>query len=31
LNFKVKVVDVREANAEEIAQGHIHGEGGHHH
>ena len=31
LNFKVKVVDVREANAEEIAHGHIHGEGGHHH
>ncbi|MCC6074838.1 peptidylprolyl isomerase [Pseudomonas sp. GCM10022188] len=31
LNFKVKVVNVREANAEEIAHGHIHGEGGHHH
>lgn len=31
LNFDVKVVNVREANAEEIAHGHIHGEGGHHH
>ena len=31
LNFKVKVVNVRDANAEEIAHGHIHGEGGHHH
>ena len=31
LNFKVKVVAVREASAEEIAHGHIHGEGGHHH
>lgn len=31
LNFKVKVVDVRDANPEEIAHGHIHGAGGHHH
>jgi FKBP-type peptidyl-prolyl cis-trans isomerase SlyD len=31
LNFQVKVVNVREASAEEIAHGHIHGEGGHHH
>ncbi|WP_017937271.1 FKBP-type peptidyl-prolyl cis-trans isomerase [Zestomonas thermotolerans] len=31
LNFKVKVVAVRDANPEEIAHGHIHGEGGHHH
>ncbi|MDH0893831.1 MULTISPECIES: peptidylprolyl isomerase [unclassified Pseudomonas] len=31
LNFKVKVVDVRDASAEEVAHGHIHGEGGHHH
>lgn len=31
LNFKVTVVNVREAQAEEIAHGHIHGEGGHHH
>ncbi|MCL5042227.1 MAG: peptidylprolyl isomerase [Gammaproteobacteria bacterium] len=28
LNFEVKVVDIREANEEEIAHGHIHGEGG---
>lgn len=31
LNFKVKVVSVRAASAEEIAHGHVHGEGGHHH
>lgn len=31
LNFKVKVVDVRDANAEELAHGHVHGAGGHHH
>lgn len=31
LNFAVEVVDVREASAEEIAHGHVHGEGGHHH
>lgn len=31
LNFEVKVVDVRDASAEEVAHGHIHGEGGHHH
>jgi FKBP-type peptidyl-prolyl cis-trans isomerase SlyD len=31
LNFKVKVVSVRDASSEEIAHGHIHGEGGHHH
>ena len=31
LNFKVKVVNVREAQPEELAHGHIHGEGGHHH
>ena len=31
LNFQVKVVSVREASAEEVAHGHIHGEGGHHH
>ena len=31
LNFDVTVVDVREASAEEVAHGHIHGEGGHHH
>ena len=31
LNFAVKVVNVRDASQEEIAHGHIHGEGGHHH
>ena len=31
LNFKVKVVAVRDASEEEIAHRHIHGEGGHHH
>jgi FKBP-type peptidyl-prolyl cis-trans isomerase SlyD len=31
LNFKVKVVEVRDANEEEIAHGHVHGERGHHH
>ncbi|WP_110994813.1 FKBP-type peptidyl-prolyl cis-trans isomerase [Pseudomonas sichuanensis] len=31
LNFQVEVVDLRDASAEEIAHGHIHGEGGHHH
>lgn len=31
LNFSVKVVAVREASEEEIAHGHIHGEGGHQH
>jgi FKBP-type peptidyl-prolyl cis-trans isomerase SlyD len=31
LNFKVKVIDVRDASEEEIAHRHIHGEGGHHH
>jgi FKBP-type peptidyl-prolyl cis-trans isomerase SlyD len=31
LNFDVEVMDVREATKEEIAHGHAHGEGGHHH
>ncbi len=31
LLFKVEVVDVREASAEELAHGHAHGAGGHHH
>lgn len=31
LNFQVKVVAVRAASEEEVAHGHIHGEGGHHH
>lgn len=31
LHFSVEVLDVRTATAEEIAHGHVHGEGGHHH
>lgn len=31
LGFHIEVVDVREATEEEIAHGHVHGEGGHHH
>ncbi|MFW9606302.1 MAG: FKBP-type peptidyl-prolyl cis-trans isomerase [Pseudomonas sp.] len=31
LTFQVKVIDVRDATADEIAHGHIHGEGCHHH
>lgn len=31
LSFDIEVVDVREATAEELAHGHAHGAGGHHH
>lgn len=31
LNFDVELLDVREATVDEIAHGHVHGEGGHHH
>lgn len=31
LTFDVEVVDVRAATPEEVAHGHVHGEGGHHH
>ena len=31
LNFSVKIQEVREASAEEIEHGHIHGPGIHHH
>ncbi|MCD7099373.1 peptidylprolyl isomerase [Stenotrophomonas sp. MMGLT7] len=31
LHFDVEIVDVREATAEEVEHGHVHGEGGHHH
>ena len=31
LNFDVKVLEVREATAEELEHGHVHGEGGHQH
>jgi len=31
LNFEVQVAEVRAATAEELAHGHVHGPGGHHH
>jgi FKBP-type peptidyl-prolyl cis-trans isomerase SlyD len=31
LNFAVEVMEVRNATEEEIAHGHVHGPGGHHH
>ena len=31
LHFNVEITGVREATEEELAHGHIHGEGGHHH
>ena len=31
LNFDIKILDVRAATGEEIAHGHVHGPGGHHH
>ena len=31
LHFAIEIVDVREANAEELEHGHVHGDGGHHH
>jgi FKBP-type peptidyl-prolyl cis-trans isomerase SlyD len=31
LNFNVTITDVRQAQPEEIAHGHVHGPGGHHH
>jgi FKBP-type peptidyl-prolyl cis-trans isomerase SlyD len=31
LYFDVEVVDVRPATADELAHGHVHGDGGHHH
>ena len=31
LNFDVKISEVRDATAEEIDHGHVHGPGGHHH
>ncbi len=31
LNFDIEVLDVREASEEELAHGHVHGPGGHHH
>lgn len=31
LTFDVEITDVRDATEEELAHGHVHGEGGHHH
>ena len=31
LNFDLELLDVRDATAEELAHGHVHGAGGHHH
>lgn len=31
LNFAVEITDVRTASEEELAHGHVHGPGGHHH
>jgi len=31
LNFDIEVIEVREGSAEEIAHGHVHGDGGHAH
>lgn len=31
LNFDVEITEVRDATAEELSHGHVHGPGGHHH
>lgn len=31
LNFDIEITDVRDASAEEVEHGHVHGAGGHHH
>ena len=31
LSFEIEVVEVRDATSEELAHGHAHGAGGHHH
>lgn len=31
LTFDIEIVEVRDASAEEVEHGHVHGEGGHHH
>ena len=31
LNFEIHIDDIRDASAEEVAHGHAHGAGGHHH
>ena len=31
LNFAVEIIEIRDASADEISHGHVHGPGGHHH
>ena len=31
LNFDIEIVEIRAATEEELAHGHVHGDGGHHH
>ena len=31
LTFDVEIMEIRDATAEELSHGHVHGEGGHHH
>jgi FKBP-type peptidyl-prolyl cis-trans isomerase SlyD len=31
LDFNIEIISLRPASAEEVAHGHVHGEGGHHH
>ncbi len=31
LDFDIELIDIRDATAEELAHGHVHGHGGHHH
>jgi FKBP-type peptidyl-prolyl cis-trans isomerase SlyD len=31
LYFAIEITEVREATAEELSHGHVHGPGGHHH
>lgn len=31
LNFAIEILDVRDATSDELAHGHVHGPGGHHH
>ena len=31
LTFEVEIMEIREASAEELSHGHVHGPGGHHH
>ena len=31
LSFDIEIVEIRDATQEELAHGHVHGDGGHHH